>query len=731
LGVGSTLEASAIADEIRLGIDASVLDGDLQRILKNDGYLSLRNVRYFSALLESQRREKWLRITVLVFGFLLALTIAATDRIRRQRNHIKTTEGALRVSERRFRELLENVKLVSVMTDLKGKIVFWNDYAAALTGWTQSEVVGRPAREFVDYGTARKGTDEASGAVPSVWTPPYREGRLRQKNGEYRWMQWSSTPLRDLAGGVAGLASLGEDVTELRRLRAEAARLESEEQFRNIADATPFMIWTAGPDMNCTFVNKAWLKFSGRELEEELGDGWAANIHLEDVEHACAMLKAAFEVRSTVELEYRKRRADGEYRWVLGTGVPRFGRDGQLLGYVGTCTDIAELKRRRDEDVARQKLETVGRLASGIAHDFNNILGGILAQADLGLAELSDGVSPSDVLNSICSASVRGAAIVQQLMIYAGQENAVCEPVDISWLVDDMRDLLNVVVSKHVTLQTELAPNLPAVQASPAELRQVLMNLVTNASEAIGEREGMIIIRTSRTKERGIPAGAGGDWLQLEVSDTGCGIRREEQPSVFDPFVTTKLAGHGLGLVVVQRIVQSLGGVIQLESEPGRGSTFRIVMPCLDKASPELDAVQAQHTSEGWRSSAAVLVVEDEENLRLAIARMLRGKGFCVVEAADGDEALAAMRAHRDAIRTVLLDMTLPGATSREVLAEARLSGENVKVIVTSAYGINKVMETFAGLEFDSFLRKPYRTEELVTMLLIMAPAAEEHRAAS
>lgn len=149
------------------------------------------------------------------------------------------------------------------------------------------------------------------------------------------------------------------------------------------------MIWTAGLDMRCTFVNQAWLDFTGRTLEEELGDGWTTNVHPDDLPLRHAMYKDASDARRNIELEYRKRGADGEYRWVLGSGVPRFGPNGQFVGYIGTVVDITDLKHRRDEDAARQKLENVGSLAAGIAHDFNNILGAILAQADLGLAEVA------------------------------------------------------------------------------------------------------------------------------------------------------------------------------------------------------------------------------------------------------------------------------------------------------------------------------------------------------
>jgi CheY-like chemotaxis protein/two-component sensor histidine kinase len=347
-------------------------------------------------------------------------------------------------------------------------------------------------------------------------------------------------------------------------------------------------------------------------------------------------------------------------------------------------------------------------------------LGGVLAQAELGLTEVSAGILPEEELNNIRDVAIRGAGIVRQLLIYAGQESAVSEPVDLSSLIDDMRDLLTVVVSKHVVLKTELGRDLAAVQANPAQLRQVVLNLVKNASEAIGETDGTIVIRTnpkeaasdlSRQEKRS-------EWLVLEVEDTGSGISSDIQTKLFDPFFTTKSTGYGLGLAVVLRIVKGLGGAIQVESQPGRGATFRILLPSSSEIIVPLRPASATRTTEELHEGIKVLVVEDEESLRRATAKMLRERGFGVIETADGTDAIAAISTHKDSISAVLLDITLPGKPSREVLAEARRVRSDIKVIVTSAYSRNKVAESFQGMEIDAFLRKPYRFAELVALVL-------------
>lgn len=526
--------------------------------------------------------------------------------------------------------------------------------------------------------------------------------------------------------------ALAKSQEHLENLRREEEKLrESEERFRNVANAAPLMIWTAGPDMGCTFVNKAWLDFTGRTLEHELGDGWTANVHPDDLPDGHTIYKAAFQVRRNIELEYRKRRADGEYRWVLSSGVPRFAPDGQFLGYIGTCVDITDLKHGRDEDAARQKLENVGSLAGGIAHDFNNILGGILAQSELGLAELAAGVLPEGVLESIRAVAIRGTGIGRQLMIYAGQESAISEPVDISSLIEDMRELLKVAVSKHAVVTTELARDVSPVHANPAQLRRVVMNLVTNASDAIGEQDGMIVIRTRLvTAVVNSTRGGTSECIALEISDTGVGISREAQSKMFDPFFTTKSTGHGLGLSVVQRIVQGLGGAIQVDTELGRGTRFRILLPIAgEMARPARPATAIGHRGE-LNCDGITLMVEDESSLRHAVASMLRVKGLRVVEAADGTEALASIHEHKDDIALVLLDVSFPGVPCREVLTEARRVRQDVKVIGVSAYGQDTVDASFPGMRIDAFLRKPYTFAELMSLMVrVLCAEGGESRA--
>jgi PAS domain S-box-containing protein len=626
----------------------------------------------------------------------------------------RIAQEVLREWEGRFRELLEDVQLVAAMTDQDGKIRFCNDYTLTITGWNRGEVIGRPAEQLFEPPPP---FDTADGAANAKWgdeTRAFCEGSILEKNGGRRSIQWTCTPLHDLAGRPSGFASLGQDVTEVRALRVRAAERESEARFQKVADTAPLMIWEAGPDGGCTFVNRRWSAFTGLALEQAIGSGWGANVHPEDFECCRVAYTSAYEARRDFQFEYRTPPVNGEFRWVLTSGVPRFGLDGSFEGYVGTITDITDLKRSRDEEMGRQKLETVGRLAGVIAHEFNNIIGGILAQADLAMENLKHPNGPADQLHTIRGLAVRAAGGVRQLMIYAGHEDACPEAVDISRLIYETVDVLRFVVSKRIELNTDLYAGLPIVEANPTQLRQLVINLVNNAADAIGKDPGVIAIRTSRVT-RTKPDGGRDCYVDLTVSDNGCGIDPAARPRIFDPFFTTKRDSHGLGLAIVDRIVHDVGGHIQIETEAKRGTTFQILLPAHERVEAAAPTIATGELEDDRRK--LVLIVEDEAALRIAAAKILSTHSCSVLEAADGTTALSLVREHWHDLGAILLDITLPGASSADVFAEARRLRPDIKVVVTSAYGRTKVDESFPGMEVDAFIRKPYRLAELAALM--------------
>ncbi len=535
----------------------------------------------------------------------------------------------------------------------------------------------------------------------------------------WRWLTWMLMGLILAAGVMLWLAS-----SLRQRKRTEAALRESEERFRNLANTAPVMIVASGPDGRATFFNKTWLDFTGRTIEQEIGDAWMENVHPEDRSRTQAEYARSFAARGDCKIEYRLRRSDGEYRYVMCGGIPRFDPDGVFAGYIASCHDLTDIKSAQEEATRRQNLESLGVLAGGIAHDFNNLLGGTLAYSELAEMKLAEGDSPEDELRQIRSVAIRGSEIVRQLMIFAGSEGGAVEPVGLSTLVVEMLDLLKVSISKHAVLKTSLAKGLPPVLGNPAQMRQVVMNLVTNASEAIGDRDGVIRVLTERVEPgssvlemKNLPEG---DYLRLEVSDTGCGMTPETQRKAFDPFFTTKFAGRGMGLAVVQRMVGGLGGAVHVVSSVGHGSSVQIVLPCAADMSWVNDSEEAVRTlPREWHGQAGrtILVVEDEPALLFAVSKVLQRKGLSVIQASDGSSALEWLCEHEDRIDAMLLDVTLPGVSSREVFEAAERLRPDLAVILTSAYGQDVVDASFAGLTVEHFIRKPFHADDLMSLL--------------
>jgi len=392
--------------------------------------------------------------------------------------------------------------------------------------------------------------------------------------------------------------------------------------------------------------------------------------------------------------------------------IPVRNGDGRIHRIVGCCIDITDLKRAQAEALARHKLESLGVLAAGIAHDFNNLLGSILVDAELALMDLDVDATAAEEIQRIRSVALRASEIVRELMIYARQETARFEPLDLSSMVDEMLHLLRFSITKHAVIKTDLAKNLPAIQANAAQIRQVLMNLITNASEAIAERHGVIHVTT------GVATLPAGEYVRLVVSDTGSGMTKETQARIFEPFFTTKFAGRGMGMAVVEGIVRSHGGAIHLESMPGQGTSVQIFFPASSQPAKQ-DTGAAVSDSSTLVSDAAgtVLLVEDEDALRFSISKALRGRGFSVTEARDGSAAIDLLGRYAASFDVILLDITIPGASSLDVIAEARRVRPDIKVILTSAYNRETAMPPFDMPQVKGFIRKPFHLAELVRLL--------------
>ncbi|RMG90495.1 MAG: response regulator, partial [Zetaproteobacteria bacterium] len=384
--------------------------------------------------------------------------------------------------------------------------------------------------------------------------------------------------------------------------------------------------------------------------------------------------------------------------------------------------DVTKEKQEQEKLEHVQRLESLGVLAGGIAHDFNNLLTAIMGHAALARMKAKPLDPVIENLAAIEQTSQRAADLCKQMLAYSGKGRFVVQPVNLSEMVAEMTRLLEVSIHKGVVLRYELAENLPAIEADVAQMQQVIMNLVINANEAIGERSGNIMIATGMMQadadylksvyvEEGL---APGRYVYLEVSDTGCGMDEETQRRLFEPFFTTKFTGRGLGMSAILGIVRGHHGAIKVYSEKGKGTTFKVLFPAAQSGAVSLKESQAVKAPKG---EGMVLVVDDEDTVREIAAMMLEEAGYTVLQAADGLEAVEKVRELGDAIDCVLLDMTMPHMGGEEAFTEMRRICPDIRVVLCSGYNQQTATQRFAGKGLAGFIQKPYTAKTLLSMV--------------
>ncbi len=558
---------------------------------------------------------------------------------------------------------------------------------------------------------------------------PYESEQTTYRHGEISGVFEISA----LQTGPNRMAAFFRDVTE--RRQAEEALSENRRVLQTLMSNLPGMAYRCRNDELWTmdFVSEGCHSLTEYPPDDLTGN---AAVHFADLirdDHRSRVweaVQAALAKREAFELTYPICTAGGQEKWVWERGRGVFAADGALTCLEGFITDITEryraeeARRRLEEQVQHaQKLESLGVLAGGIAHDFNNLLMAILGNLDLSLADLSPASPVRDNLMEAEKACHRAADLCRQMLAYSGKGRFELKRLNLSEVVEEMGHMLEVSISKKAALRYNFAPALPAIEVDPTQMRQIMMNLITNASEAIGGQNGVISISTGVMHcDRGyfletylgeeLPEGR---YVFLEVSDTGCGMDRETITRIFDPFFTPKFTGRGLGLAAVLGIVRGHRGTIKIYSEPNKGTTFKVLFPAVEDAAESL--ARRDSVPQLWRGEGAVLLVDDEENVRDVGRRMLERIGFEVLTAVDGREALEAFTRHRADIRCVVLDFTMPHMDGDECFRELRRLDIAVPVLLSSGYSEQEVVQRFAGKGLSGFIQKPYRLENLRNLL--------------
>ena len=530
---------------------------------------------------------------------------------------------------------------------------------------------------------------------------------------------------------------LGESLRESKRLAqtVEATR----RHLTDLVNGIEAVIWESDAEMyRFTFVNDYARKLLGMETGRWVAEPafWYENVHPDDRARARDNSLGAREPGKTYPLEYRMIDAAGQILWVREI-ITVISEEGRVLGRRGVVVDITPRVHAEEAVRQSQKLESLGVLAGGIAHDFNNLLTTILGNTEM-LGPLVAEKAPAGLfhLEKIERTTRRLAELTRQMLAYSGRSRFTVSDIHLNAMIKEMAEFLSVSIPKNVRVIYRLEPNLPHLEADSAQLRQVILNLLVNASEAIGDNnQGEIIVRT----ESCVLGGAGamdlfpgqdleqGRYVRLEVSDNGCGMTPDTLSKIFDPFFSTKFAGRGLGLAALQGIVRGHRGGIKIFSQPGEGTVFTLLFPVGRKRLRSQPVDYELGLTPPDISGTHVLLVDDEESLRSLMAQALEAAGCTVFQAGDGEEGVEQFRAHAGEIDITVLDLTMPKLSGEEVFHQILTIRPDACVIVCSGYAEEDVVRQFAGLHLAGFIEKPFRPSDLIEKI---RHALEVHRPA-
>jgi PAS domain S-box-containing protein len=518
--------------------------------------------------------------------------------------------------------------------------------------------------------------------------------------------RWTEAQL----AGLADLAALAAaELHHRERPPASAATPGPRLEYDDI----PVMVWTSGPDGQCDSFNARWLEFTGRTLEEELGAGWTDRVHPDDRELCLRRYRVALEEPAPLRLEYRCRRFDGQYRWLLDIAAPRFDADGALLGYVGCWTDVTDRRQLEQRLVRAERAEAIGQLAGGIAHDFNNLLTSIIGH--VAMLREDPALTAHDDLAQIQRSADRAASLTRQLLAFSRRQVLVPRVVDLDRLVRGTLPALRQLVGSGIRITGPARGTHDPIMADPTQLEQVLTQLCGYARQTMPAGGVIDIeIREVALGPADAPRLSGarpGAYVALQVRDNGSGMDPSSLARVFEPFFGADPAsqGTGLGLASVYGIVKQSGGHIEVASEPGRGTTFTIYFRRHEGSGP----VGAE-AGEPPGGDETILLVEDEEQVRDLARRVLERVGYTVLAAADAEAATAIADRHPGHIHLLLADMRLPYLNGRELAARLGIHRPAIKVLYISGTSDGSISRHRMLEPGTDFLEKPFSLDRLL-----------------
>jgi len=650
----------------------------------------------------------------------------------KKRSELLAELEQLRETEARYQRLAENAADVIAEVDGHGRFLYVSPNATRILGYPPEEIIGKTFQEGAIFKNVHPDDRES---LLTRYVEAIQSGddsvliyRYRHGDGRWCWFESKGKAYQTPEGRFRAVV-ISRDVTD----REQALRKLSEHQrrFSMLTETSQELITELDPEGRVLFMSPSCEALLGYKVEELVGTTPFGLVHPDDIETVAKMFLNRVESDGPPRHGhvFRVLHRDGSWRWFQGSGVNYVTDEGEPR-IVSVSREVTHLLRAIDERQKlekwvqqAQKYESLGVMAGGVAHDFNNLLTPILGDAALILMDLPADSPLRPRIEKIQRAAHQAASLTNQMLDYAGMGSPETTPVDVSKLVLEMGQLLESVVTKKAQVSFDLAVDLPSVEADAAQLGQVVINLITNASEAIEENsrhDGRIIVRSGQVMadRQGISrmflgeALPVGPYVYFEVEDTGCGMDENTRARIFDPFFTTKFTGRGLGMAAVVGIVRKHRGAIDVESRAESGTRVRVLLPV--GGAPLVVHDVPRDDSASWRSSGVVLVADDDEGVLDLMCETLTRAGLEVRTAARGDEAIEIYRRAPNEIRAVLLDRTMPGTSGEDVLQEILAIRPDARILVVSGYSEQSCEKQFAGKGAAGFLQKPFLPETLL-----------------
>jgi two-component system cell cycle sensor histidine kinase/response regulator CckA len=614
----------------------------------------------------------------------------------------KAEEEALRLSA-----MVESANDAIIGKTTKGVVQTWNRGAERIYGYSAAEMLGRDMTVILPPDRSDEEAEILERIGRGERVEHFDAVRMR-KDGRLIHVSIAISPIRGQDGRVIGASHVARDITQSTELELARARLAA------IVESSDDAIISKDLNGIVQTWNKGAERVYGYAAPEITGRSMSLLLPPDRPDEETLILKRLAKGERVDHFETARLRKDGRLIQVSLSISPVYDKDGKVRAASHVARDITERHTLETQRLHAQKLESLGVLAGGVAHDFNNLLTGILGNASL----VADSLHPANpnrrILDECIQAAERAAQLTRQLLAYAGKGRFVIEPVSLSALVREISTLIQTSISRKVQVRLELADNLPTVEADAGQLQQVVMNLIINGAEAIGDGVGLVVCSTAaqlideaylRTLGAEAQYMTTGLYVTLEVHDSGCGMDEATLARIFDPFFTTKFTGRGLGLAAVSGIVHGHKGAMKVYSSPGKGSTFKVLFPAMGIGQvPETADVPG--TYEG--NNQTVLIVDDEESVRSTARNTLQRRGYRTLEARDGREALDVFRQFAQEIALVLLDLTMPYMNGEEVLRELKIISPEVRVLLSSGFNEVEAVRRFTGKGLAGFLQKPY-----------------------